>query len=176
SRGFVVMKPQAYNVPSEAFVRDFRTPVSPLNLTPKYVFEGFAKCCYPYQKFDSDTEREFAVIVEAASEAGVLRWMKPAIGQFRIEYASGQSYEPDFVVETTKDKFIIEIKAKNEMADPIVQAKAKAARKWVHHANEHARDTGGKPWTYVLVPHDAVKPSATLASLVSAYSQAGELV
>ncbi|TPI58240.1 restriction endonuclease subunit R [Mesorhizobium sp. B3-1-7] len=176
SRGFVMLKPQAFNVPSEAFVRDFRTPVNPLGQTPKHVFEGFAKCCYPYQKFDSDTEREFAVIVEAGSEAGVMRWMKPGIGQFRIEYAAGQSYEPDFVVETDRDKFIVEIKAKNEISDPVVQAKAKAARKWVHHANDHARDTGGKLWTYVLIPHDAVKPSATLTSLVSTYAQAAELV
>jgi type III restriction enzyme len=172
SRGFVMLKPQAYNVPSAAFVRDFRTPVEPLSQTPKHVFEGFAKCCYPYQKFDSDTEREFAVIAESKSETGVLRWMKPGIGQFRIEYAAGQSYEPDFVVETDKDKLIVEIKAKNEMSDPVVQAKAKAAQKWVYHANEHAKETGGKPWTYMLVPHDAVRPSATLTSLASAYSQA----
>ncbi|UCI29451.1 DEAD/DEAH box helicase family protein [Mesorhizobium sp. B4-1-4] len=176
SRGFIMLKPQAFNVPSEAFVRDFRTPVNPLSQTPKHVFEGFAKCCYPYQKFDSDTEREFAVILESKSETGVLRWMKPGIGQFRIEYAAGQSYEPDFVVETDRDKFIVEIKAKNEMSDPVVQAKAKAARKWVHHANDHAKDTGGKPWTYVLIPHDTVKPSATLASLVSAHSQAVALI
>lgn len=176
SRGFVMLKPQAYNVPGEAFVRDFRTPVSPRSQTPKHVFGSFAKCCYPYQKFDSDTEREFVVILESKSEAGVLRWMKPGIGQFRIEYAAGQSYEPDFVVETDKDKFVVEIKAKNEMSDPVVQAKAKAARKWVHHANDHARDTGGKPWTYVLVPHDAVQPSATLASLASTYAQSVELV
>lgn len=172
SRGFVMLKPQVYNVPSETFVRNFRTKIEPLNQTPKYVFEGFARCCYPYQKFDSDAEREFAVILESNNETGVLRWMKPGIGQFRIEYAAGQSYEPDFVVETDKDKLIVEIKAKNEMSDPVVQAKAKAAQKWVHYANDHAKETGGKPWTYVLVPHDAVKPSATLASLVSAYSQA----
>jgi type III restriction enzyme len=176
SRGFVMLKPQAYNVPGEAFVRDFRTPVNPLSQTPKFVFEGFAKCCYPYQKFHSDTERAFAVILEAKSETDVLRWMKPGIGQFRIEYAAGQAYEPDFVVETVKEKLIVETKAKNELNDPVVLVKAKAARKWVHHANEHAKDTGGKPWTYVLVPHDAVKPSATLASLVSAYAQAAELV
>lgn len=176
SRGFVMLKPQAYNVPDASFVRNFRTPVTPLSNTPKHVFEGFAKCCYPYQKFDSDTEREFAVILEASSEAGVLRWMKPSVGQFRIEYAAGQAYEPDFVAETIKEKLIVEIKAKNEIDDPIVQAKARAARKWVHHANDHARDTGGKPWAYVLIPHDAVKPSATLASLVATYAQAAHLV
>ncbi|WP_366142350.1 DEAD/DEAH box helicase family protein [uncultured Roseibium sp.] len=176
SRGFVMLKPQAYNVPSTAFVRNFRTSVNPLKDMPKYVFEGFSKCCYPYQKFHSDQEREFAVILEAPSETAVQRWMKPGVGQFRIEYAAGQSYEPDFVVETDKEKFIVEIKAKNEMADPVVQAKAKAARKWVYHANNHAKETGGKPWTYVLIPHDAVQPSATLTSLAASYSQAGELL
>jgi type III restriction enzyme len=176
SRGFVMLKPQAYNIPSDAFIRNFRTPVNPLKDTPKYVFEGFTKCCYPYQKFQSDQEREFAVVLEAASETTVQRWMKPGIGQFRIEYAAGQSYEPDFVVETDKEKFIIEIKAKNEVNDPIVLTKAKAARKWIHHANNHAGETGGKSWTYVLVPHDAVKPSATLTSLVASYAQAAELL
>jgi len=176
SRGFVMLRPQAYNVPSDAFIRNFRTPINPLKDTPKYVFEGFGKCCYPYQKFQSDQEREFAVIIEAASENLVQRWMKPGVGQFRIEYSAGQSYEPDFVVETDKEKLIVEIKAKNEVDDPVVQAKAKAARKWIHHANNHAKETGEKPWTYVLVPHDAVKPSATLASLAAAYAQAAELI
>ncbi|MBD8653659.1 DEAD/DEAH box helicase family protein [Rhizobium sp. CFBP 13726] len=176
SRGFVMLKPQAYNIPSDAFIRNFRTSANPLKDTPKYVFEGFTKCCYPYQKFQSDQEREFAVIIEAASEMLVQRWMKPGVGQFRIEYSAGQSYEPDFVVETDKEKLIVEIKAKNEVDDPVVQAKAKAARKWIHHANNHAKETGEKPWTYVLVPHDAVKPSATLASLVAAYAQAADLL
>ena len=66
--------------------------------------------------------------------------MKSAMGQFRIEHAAGQSYEPDFVVETDKDKLIVEIKAKNEMSDPIVQAKAKSAQKWIYHANDHEGD------------------------------------
>jgi type III restriction enzyme len=62
------------------------------------------------------------------------------------------------------------------MDDPVVLTKAKAARKWIHHANNHAAETGGKSWTYVLVPHDAVKPSATLTSLVASYAQAAELL
>lgn len=176
SRGFVMLKPQAYNVPSDNFIRNFRTPVNPLKDLPKYVFEGFAKCCYPYQKFHSDQEREFAIILEAPSETAVQRWMKPGIGQFRIEYSAGQSYEPDFVVETDKEKLIIEIKAKNEMNDPVVLAKARAARKWIYHANEHAKESAGKLWTYVLVPHDAVTPSATVTSLTASYAQAAELL
>ena len=56
-----------------------------------------------------------------------------------------------------------------EMSDPIVQAKARAARKWVGYANDHAEHTGGKPWAYGLVPHDAVLPSATLAGIMARF-------
>jgi type III restriction enzyme len=72
-------------------------------------------------------------------------------------------------VETRTQKLIVEIKAKGEMTDPVVQAKARAASKWVGYANAHATETGGKPWAYALVPHDAVGPSATLAGLIARY-------
>jgi superfamily II DNA or RNA helicase len=103
---------------------------------------------------------------------------KNVIYDYPLGQAMVDGYVKDPAVATRegfradKDKLIVEIKAKNEMSDPNVQAKAKAAQKWVYHANEHAKETGGKPWTYMLVPHDAVRPSATLASLASAYSQA----
>jgi type III restriction enzyme len=73
------------------------------------------------------------------------------------------------VVETTTEKLIVEVKAANEISDPIVQAKARAATKWVGYANAHASETSGKEWRYVLVPHDAVGPSATLAGLAARY-------
>ena len=169
ARGFQLLRPQAFNVPNNNAVRNFRQPVVPAGDTKKHVFGGFQRCCYPYQRFQSNEEREFAVTIDSSNETDVLRWMKPGSGQFRIEYASGQSYEPDFVVETRTQKLIVEIKAKSEMTDPIVQAKARAASKWVGYANAHATETGGKPWTYALVPHDAVGPSATLAGLIARY-------
>lgn len=61
------------------------------------------------------------------------------------------------------------------MTDPIVQAKARAARKWVAHANEHTRAVGGQPWRYVLVTHDAVAPSASLAGLVARFGLTADL-
>ena len=169
ARGFQLLRPQAFNVPNNNAVRNFRQPVVPAGDTKKHVFGGFQRCCYPYQRFQSNEEREFAVTIDSSNETDVLRWMKPGSGQFRIEYASGQSYEPDFVVETRTQKLIVEIKAKSEMTDPIVQAKARAASKWVGYAHAHATETGGKPWTYALVPHDAVGPSATLAGLIARY-------
>lgn len=77
----------------------------------KYVFSGFERCIYPFQKFDSDGERRLAVILEREA----LKWFKPATGQFRLYYRLGRqverSYEPDFVVETATSKYLIEVKA-----------------------------------------------------------------
>jgi type III restriction enzyme len=167
AKGFQLLRPQAFNVPNDRAIWDFRKPVVPAGDTRKHVFGSFSRCCYPYQRFDSNEEREFSVIIESTNEADVIRWMKPGPGQFRIEYESGQSYEPDFVVETKTQKLIVEIKAKNEMEDPIVKAKARAASKWVSYANAHAAEIGGKPWVYALVPHDVVGPSATLAGVMA---------
>jgi len=171
SRGFQLLRPQNFNVPTTQDVRDFRKPVIPAGDTRKHVFGAFKRCCYPYQKFDSNGEREFAVLIESPNEPGVLRWMKPGPGQFRIEYASGQGYEPDFVVETTTQKLIVEIKARNQLDDQDVKDKARAAVEWVRHANQLALEAerSGKSWVYALVPDDAVTLSATLAGLIAQY-------
>ena len=171
SRGFQVLRPQAFNVSDPSKIKDFKQPVMPLGDTKKHVFSGFQKCCYPFQKFDSDDERRFAVLIDSNHETSVIRWMKPGAKQFQIEYLAGRGYEPDFVVETNTEKLIVEVKAKNEMTDEIVLAKARAACEWVGYANDHADDNGGKKWNYVLIPHDEIKESSTLAGLVAAYGR-----
>jgi type III restriction enzyme len=167
SKGFTMLRPQGFNVPNGKAVLDFRKPVIPAGDTRKHVFGGFEKCCYPYQGFDSSEERAFAALIDSPNEKNVIRWMKPGRGQFKIEYDSGHNYEPDFVIETTEAKLIVEIKAANEVDDVTVQAKAKAAVKWVGYANDHAKENGGKPWSYALVPADAVLPSSTLSGLIA---------
>lgn len=169
SRGFQLLKPQAFNVSDPTKVKDFKRPAMPLGDTKKHVFMGFQKCCYPFQKFDSDDERRFAVIVDSSHETSVIRWMKPGAKQFQIEYLAGKGYEPDFVVETDTEKMIVEVKAKNEMTDEVVLAKARAASEWVEYANTHANENGGKTWCYALIPHDEIKENSTLAGLIAAY-------
>ena len=169
SRGFTLLRPQAFNVPNGSSVRDHRQAVVPAGDTRKHVFGSFSKCCYPYQKFDSSEERAFAALVDSPNEPTVIRWMKPGRNQFKIEYSSGHNYEPDFVIETKTTKLIVEVKAANEMDDSTVGEKTRAAVKWVGFANEHAKQNGGKPWSYSLVPADAVLPSATLDGLVARY-------
>lgn len=171
SRGFQVLRPQAFNVSDSSRVKDFKHPVMPLGDTKKHVFMGFQKCCYPFQKFDSDDERRFAIIIDSEHETCVKRWMKPGAKQFQIEYLAGKGYEPDFVVETDTEKLIVEVKAKNEMTDEIVLAKSRAACQWVEYANIHSEENGGKKWLYALVPHDEIKESSTLAGLMAAFGR-----
>jgi len=69
------------------------------------------------------------------------------------------------VVETDTEKLIVEIKARNELDDEIVQAKARAACEWAKYANDHAKENGGKAWGYLLIPGDEITENATLAGL-----------
>ena len=91
SRGFTSLRPQNFSSPIEKPL-DFRSAVTPLSDTRKYVFGGFGKCCFHFQRFDSDPERQLAVLVDSGIEKTVQRWMKPAENQFQIEYETGRRY------------------------------------------------------------------------------------
>jgi type III restriction enzyme len=171
----LVLRPQAFNVADVCDVRPLTHAVTPAGDTKRVVFGGFTKCCYPYQKFQSEPERAFAALIDSRHEPDVIRWMKPGPGQFAIDYGSGASYEPDFVIETATEKLIVEVKRRDELVDPVVLAKARAASAWVRHATNHAKAFGQKPWVYVLIPHDEVTHGATLQGLVAKHARATTL-
>ncbi len=122
-------------------------------------------CSYPLQKFDSDTERRFAIILERDA----LKWLKPAKGQFQIYYKLGTEqpeYIPDFVAETDTTIYMVETKARGDINTQEVQAKAAAAARWCAHASDHAASVGSKPWKYLLVPHDEIVESKRLTDFL----------
>lgn len=171
SKGFTTLRPNNYLAPAGEAERDFRAPVSDKQDIRKMLFAGFGKCLYRVQKFDSDSERRFAMVLENDKE--VLKWFKPAKGDLQIYYASEASYEPDFVVETKMAKFLCEPKAANEMMAEEVLAKAKAAAEWCALATTHEKQHGGKPWTYLLIPHDVITDNKTLQGLAATYTYGG---
>jgi type III restriction enzyme len=125
------------------------------------LFGGFTRCLYPLQRFDSDTERRFSIILERDA----VKWFKPAKGQFQIYYKFGSEqpeYVPDFVAETMTHLLMVETKARTDVDSQEVVAKASAASKWCKHASGHASTVGGKPWVYLLLPHDDVRESMRL--------------
>ncbi|MBI4579512.1 MAG: DEAD/DEAH box helicase family protein [Planctomycetes bacterium] len=169
SKGFDTLRVNAYSIPAGERVCSFRTPVDDRLYIRSMLFGGFKKCLYPGQKFDSDAERRFAVVLENDGE--VLKWFKPGRGVFRIHYHhDAEAYEPDFVVETEAAKYLCEPKRASEMTDGDVQAKAEAAATWCRHATEHEGKHGGKPWSYLLIPHDAIADNKTVRGLAAAFT------
>jgi type III restriction enzyme len=127
------------------------------------LFGGFSRCLYPIQKFDSDSERLLACVLERHAD----KWVKPAKGTFHIHYEEDRAYEPDFIVETATDKLILEPKRRDDLQDPIVVAKARAASTWCRHATAYELEHGDrKPWRYLLIPHDVIGDNATLQGLI----------
>ena len=132
------------------------------------VFKGFKKCLFSLQKFDSDPEREFAVMLER--ERAVEKWFKPTLSNLRLWYGANE-YTPDFVVETDAQKLLCEVKAAEDIESAVVQAKMDAAIKWCHCANNQAVKNGDKLWRYLLVPDSAINGSLTLAQAMQSYGQ-----
>jgi type III restriction enzyme len=101
-----------------------------------------------------------------------LKWFKPARGQSQIYQkldADHQEYQPDFMAETADCIYMLEAKARNDLQDAEVQAKKDAAVQWCSHATIHTMSHGGKPWIYLLVPHDAISENMTLAGLANQF-------
>jgi type III restriction enzyme len=167
TRGFERLRGIGCTTTAGQAARPFRQPVDDKLYIRGLRFAGFKKCLYPEQRFDSDAERRFAVLLEDTAE--VLKWFKPGRGQLKIYHADDGGYEPDFVVETRTMKYLCETKRADQIEDAAVQAKARAAALWCEHASAHAREHGAKEWEYLLVPHDAVRAEVTWGAVVGAY-------
>lgn len=146
--------------------KDYRDENFPAIEVPKYVFRGFEKACHFEYKFDSRTEQYLAFILE--NDIDVIKWLRPASNQFRIYWQhNSKLYEPDFIVETSDCIFMIETKAAKDIATKEVIDKTMAAIKYCKYATEFTQENKGKPWKYVLLPHDRVTKASSFQGLVS---------
>jgi type III restriction enzyme len=167
SQGFTPLKPCAFT--AEGDVLPLHQAPAEKSKIAQYVYGGFAKCAYPVQKFHSDTERVLAAILERDAR----RWFRPVAGQFNIYYRAGVNqpeYIPDFVAATAAHNLLIETKAAKDMEVADVKAKADAALIWCKNASVYSTQHGGKPWKYLLIPHDVVASNVTLAALIDRFA------
>jgi type III restriction enzyme len=171
TKGFTTLRPNSYSMPVGESSRDFRLPVDEKLLIRGMLFGGFKRCLYPSQRFQSDPERLFSVLLEDQSDPSILKWLKPGSGVFQIHLKGDASYEPDFVVETKTAKLISEIKRVKDLKIDEVRDKANAAVKWCEYATAHEKENGGKPWSYLLIPDEAVTATKTLQGLAAAYTR-----
>ncbi len=160
SRGFTALKPCNFSAEAGK-THHYRETVADVSRIKSMLFNGFQKCLYPLQKFDSDTERRFAVILERDAQ----KWFRPVKGQFQIYYQLGAEqaeYIPDFVAETDDAILMVETKKRDELKSDEVQAKATAAARWCGQTSDYTASTGGKPWHYLLLPHDEITEAVRL--------------
>lgn len=168
-KGFETLTNAYYTAVSDEGVRfSFREPVQDRTRIKSMVFGGFMRCLYKEQKFDSDSERRFAIICE--NDPIVDKWFKPSQNHIKIYYGYNSTYYPDFVVESKTDKFIVEVKRESDMNTEVVQNKAAAVIKWCEHATKHELQHNGKPWTYLLISHNDVQENMTLEGLKARYT------
>jgi len=165
---FTKILPHNFSAYANNGFKDYREKITPVSHVTKYVYRGFEKACHFEYKFDSNTEKELAYILE--NDKTVIKWLRPASNQFHIYWDNNSKrYEPDFVVETEEAIYMIEPKSKDKMSDADVIQKADAAKTYCKYATEHNLEHGGKPWYYLLIPHDDINTSTSLNYLISKY-------
>ena len=142
----------------------------PLSEIRGKIFNGFSKSCHTMYKFDSSTEKKFAEILE--NDQDVLKWMRPAKKQFNIwwDKLTQRQYEPDFIVETEESISMIETKRSGEIDAEEVRLKMMAAISYCESATEF-NGNRGKPWKYILIPHDAILGSTSYEFLEKQYTK-----
>lgn len=167
-RSFSKIEPHNFSKYQADSIHDLRDTIIPTSAIRAKVFAGFRKACHSLYKFDSKTEKDFAIICE--QDEACQKWMRPAHNQFTIYYRhNAKRYQPDFVVETADTIYMVETKKENEMDSQDVQDKAKAATVYCQNATSFTTQHGGKPWQYVLIPHGVVQVNMGLGRLVGEY-------
>lgn len=157
-KDLIVFRKAVRNVRADGGEVNFRKTIANKSEIKKYVFTGYKKSYYNINAFDSDTERLFSVILE--DDKDVIRWIKPPLNQLGLFWQAGQQYNPDFLVETPTTKYMIEVKAKNEVNNPDVVGKAKEGIKWCKYAS--IVDFDKKPWEYKLITDEVISVGNTM--------------
>lgn len=157
-KDLIVFRKAVKNIKADGGEVNFRRGIVNKSEIKKYVFSGYKKSYYNTNAFDSDTERLFSVVLE--DDADVIRWIKPPLNQLGLFWQAGQQYNPDFLVETSTTKYMVEVKAKNEVNNPEVIGKAKEGIKWCKYAS--IVDVDKKPWEYKLITDEIIATNNTL--------------
>lgn len=124
-------------------IKNFRETVEKSKIKD-YLYSDYKKSYYSLNCFDSTPEKDFSIILE--DDNYVEKWIRLVLNNLPISY-SGKKYNPDFIVETEDKKYLIEIKAHNNLNSPEVLEKAETARNWCDIANNYSL----KKWEYVLL-------------------------
>ncbi len=149
-------------------IRSVRDEVADPIAIRSMIFGSFRRCVVDRQKFDTDTERKFALLCE--DDSTVVKWLKPTAKNLTIPWHRDHEHRPDFIVETKTANYLCETKRRIDLDDQDVKDKAVAGAVWCHHASKYSTANRGNPWSYLLIPHDAVTGAATMPGLAAKFT------
>lgn len=133
------------------------------------LFDGIKRGVFSTAKFDSVPELQLARILEREDNF-VEKWLRPSPIDFNITYNEGKNYEPDFVVETEKIIYLVEVKGDDKLNDPDVLAKKKKSVDYCTLISKWAEETGNKKWTHVFIPASKITSKSTFKYLSEYYT------
>lgn len=132
------------------------------------IFRGSKKGVFDPFKFDSVPELELARIID--NEPMCLNWLRPSLGQFGIKYDRDKQYQPDFVVETSDNIFLIEVKGEDKVNDNDVLAKKNRAISYCKIVNEWSLANGYKLWKHVFIPSKQILVNSSFQHLMNRFN------
>jgi type III restriction enzyme len=113
-------------------------------------FEGFKRSVFGLNWFDSNTERQLAVLLDDPQNP--IEWWVRLLANdlpIMINDQTGR-YNPDFIaIDSNGTHWVVETKKDDDMASDAVVAKREAARLWANTVNANRPD-GTPEWRYVL--------------------------
>ena len=118
SKGFTALKPLAFTAPADE--ADSRFPTTPRRRDEDCAvgLRRIHRCLYPVQKFQSDTERVMAIILDREVRRN---GSSPAAGQFQIFYKWGSRPARISARLCRRDQdaiYMLEPKMRKDMEDP----------------------------------------------------------
>lgn len=128
------------------------------------LFDGIKVGVFSTAKFDSNPELILARLLERETNY-IKTWLRPSPNEFNITYNNGKKYEPDFVVETKTNVFLVEVKADKNLEDSDVIAKKERAISYCNLVSNWAGKNGLKEWYYILIPSSKITENATFKNL-----------
>ena len=139
------------------------------NRLTSVLFTGIRKGVFDIAKFDSEPELTLARVLER--DPDVKNWIRPARDEFNITYNRGQRYEPDFVVETEKAIFLVEVKGEDRLQQADVVAKKERAVQYCAAATRWGEANGYKGWKYLFIPSMQITPHSSFLHLAEQFKE-----
>lgn len=133
------------------------------------LFDDIKKGVFDTTKFDSVPELQLAKILERETNF-VQKWLRPSPLDFNITYNNGKSYEPDFVIETEKIIYLVEVKGDDKLNDSDVLAKKQKSIEYCKLVSKWAEETGNKKWIHVFIPASKISSMSTFKYLSEYYA------